>query len=97
MTELFDNEHVDNMMTQHSHESIQEDSVLDNTEQQDAFVFHEINEQEEARLRAAEQKIEKTCQSFAEALDSVYPWLTKELLDIYEKLEEILWEKDKYL
>ena len=96
MTKLFDYEHVDNAMTQSSSESIQEDNVLDTTEQQETFVFHEISE-EEARLNAAEQKIEKTCQSFAEALDSVYPWLTKELLDIYEKLEEILWEKDKYL
>ena len=73
MTKLFDYEHVDNAMTQSSSECIHEDSALDTTEQQEAFVFHEISEQEEARLNAAEQKIEKTCQSFAEALDSVYP------------------------
>lgn len=96
MAELLWDEHVDNEMIHPSSESIQEDKVILNTvEQQEAFVFPEVTEQEEARLNAAEQKIEKTCQSFAEALDSIHPWLTKELLDIYEKLEEILWEKEK--
>ena len=92
MSELFKDEHVDNEVPQSSYESIQEDRRnLNASEKKDAFVFPEISEQEEARLNVAEQKIEKTCQSFAEALDSIHPWLTKELLDIYEKLEGIMW------
>lgn len=59
----------------------------------EAFVFPEVTQEEEAKLAAAEKKVEDTCQSFAKALDSVSQWLTKELLDIYEKLEWILWEK----
>ncbi len=62
-------------------------------DRKEAFVFPEVTQEEEAKLAAAEKKVEDTCQSFAEALDSVSKWLTKELLDIYEKLEGILWEK----
>lgn len=62
-------------------------------DKKEAFVFPEVTQEEEAKLAAAEKKVEDTCQSFAEALDSVSMWLTKELLDIYEKLEGILWEK----
>ena len=61
----------------------------------EAFVFPEVTQEEEAKLAAAEKKVEDTCKSFAKALDSVSQWLTKELLDIYEKLEGILWEKEK--
>ncbi|MBQ5945668.1 hypothetical protein IJL65_04800 [bacterium] len=71
---MFKDEHVDNEVPQSSYESIQEDRRnLNASEKKDAFVFPEISEQEEARLNAAEQKIEKTCQSFAEALDSIHP------------------------
>ena len=63
-------------------------------DRKEAFVFPEVTQEEEAKLAAAEKKVEDTCQSFAEALDSVSKWLTKELLDIYEKLEGILWEKE---
>lgn len=63
-------------------------------DRKEAFVFPEVTQEEEAKLAAAEKKVEDTCQSFAEALDSVSKWLTKELLDIYEKLEGILSEKE---
>lgn len=91
MAELFGSEYASNGKTLASHEATHAESeYLNDGERSETFVFPEISEQEEARLNAAEKKIEKTCQSFAEALDSVHPWLTKELLDIYEKLEGIM-------
>lgn len=61
----------------------------------ETFVFPEVTPEEEDKLAAAEKKVEEACESFAKALDSTAPWLTKELLDIYEQLEKILWVKEK--
>lgn len=92
MNVVFGTDHKDNAETYVSHENIHEEEVSLNTaEKKEAFVFPEVSEEEEAKLAAAEKKVEDTCQSFAEALDSVSLWLTKELLDIYETLEWILW------
>ena len=69
-------------------------SIANDESNTQAFVFHEATSEELNKLDAAEKKVEDTCQSFAEALDSTYPWLTKELLDIYEQLEEMVWIKE---
>lgn len=60
-------------------------------DKKEAFVFSEATPEEKAKLAAAEKKVEKACESFARALDSTAPWLTKELSDIYEQLEKIMW------
>jgi hypothetical protein len=48
-------------------------SEANNETSTQAFVFHEATSEELNKLDAAEKKVEDTCQSFAEALDSTYP------------------------
>ena len=58
------------------------------------FVFCGPTEEQEKRFSDTEKTVIDTCESFAKALDSVSMWLTKELLDIFETLEGILWAKE---
>ena len=55
------------------------------------FIFHEKTPEEEKKLAAAEKKVKESAEEFARALDSVSPWLTKDLLDIFDRLKQIWW------
>ena len=63
----------------------------------EAFIFPEVTSEKADKLAAAEKKVKDAVESFAKALDSVAPWLTKELLDIFENLKQIWWVEETVL
>lgn len=63
----------------------------------EAFIFPEVTSEKVDKLADAEKKVKDAVESFAKALDSVAPWLTKELLDIFENLKQIWWVEETVL
>ena len=61
------------------------------------FIFHERTPEEQKKIADAEKKVKESVEDFAKALDSVSPWLTKELLDIFDKLKQIWWIEETTL
>ena len=61
------------------------------------FIFHERTPEEQKKITDAEKKVKESVEEFAKALDSVSPWLTKELLDIFDKLKQIWWIEETTL
>ena len=66
-------------------------------ERHEDFIFHERTPEEEKKIADAEEKVKHSVEDFAKALDSVSPWLTKELLDIFDKLKQIWWIEETTL
>ena len=71
----------------------------DNENSTNNFVFPKKSSETKEALDKAERTITESVESFARALDSTSPWLTKELLDIFDNLKKIggiqetkLWE-----
>jgi len=63
----------------------------------ESFVFPEVTPEKADQLVAAEKKVKDAVESFAKALDSISPGLTKELLDIFENLKQIWWVEETIL
>lgn len=61
------------------------------------FIFHERTPEEQKKITDAEKKVKESVEDFAKALDSVSPWLTGELLDIFGKLKQIWWIEETTL
>ena len=62
-----------------------------------SFVFPRQSSETKKALDKAEKTITESVESFARALDSTSPWLTKELLDIFEDLKKIGWIEETKL
>ena len=57
----------------------------------DNFVFPKQSSETKEAVDKAEKIITESVESFARALDSTSPWLTKELLDIFDNVKKIGW------
>ena len=55
------------------------------------FVFPKQSSETKEAVDKAEKIITESVESFAKALDSTSPWLTKELLDIFDNVKKIGW------
>lgn len=61
------------------------------------FVFPEESSETKEAIGKAEKTIMESVESFAKALDSTSPWLTKELLDIFDNVKQIGWIEESKL
>ena len=61
------------------------------------FVFPEESSETKEAIDKAEKTIMESVESFAKALDSTSPWLTKELLDIFDNVKKIGWIEESKL
>ena len=61
------------------------------------FVFPEESSETKEAIDKAEKTIMESVESFAKALDSTSPWLTKELLDIFDNVKQIWWIEESKL
>ena len=61
------------------------------------FVFPKQSAETKKAIDNAEKSIMKSVESFARALDSTSPWLTKELLDIFDSIKKIGWIEETKL
>lgn len=61
------------------------------------FVFPEESSETKEAIDKAEKTIMESVESFAKALDSTSPWLTKELLDIFDNVKQIGWIEESKL
>ena len=71
-----------------------EDEHINNTNTEDStnsFVFPKESEETKEAIEKAEKTITQSVESFAKALDSTSPWLTKQLLDIFDNIKKIGW------
>ena len=57
----------------------------------DSFVFPKESSETKDAIEKAEKTITQSVKSFSKALDSTSPWLTKELLDIFDNIKKIGW------
>ena len=64
---------------------------VDKTNSTSNFVFPAESSETKEALDRAEKTIMESVESFANALDSTSPWLTKELLNIFDNLKKIGW------
>ena len=70
---------------------------VDKTNSTSNFVFPAESSETKDALDRAEKSIMESVASFARALDSTSPWLTKELLDIFDNLKKIGWIEESKL
>lgn len=84
------------MLSSHEDEYINEMDV-DKKNSTTNFVFPAESSETKEALDRAEKTIMESVKSFANALDSTSPWLTKELLDIFDNLKKIGWIEESKL
>lgn len=61
------------------------------------FIFPNESSEAKEAINKAEKTITEAVESFARALDSTSPWLTKELLDIFDTIKNIGWIEETKL
>jgi len=70
---------------------------INNSNTTDNFVFPKQSSETKEAIDNAEKIITESVESFARALDSTSPWLTKQLLDIFDNVKKIEWIEETKL
>lgn len=84
------------MLDSHEDKHISKSNV-ESKNSTDNFVFPKESSETKKAIDKAEKSIMDSVESFARALDSTSPWLTKELLNIFDSLKKIGWIEESKL